>query len=326
MSLQSVRGTHDLLPEAQAKQNLIIATARDVAARFGFREMSTPIFEFAEVFKRTLGEDSDVVAKEMYVFPDRNGEELVLRPEGTAALVRAFISEGLAQKIPFKAFYQGPMFRYERPQKGRQRQFTQIGVELLGAASPFADAECLHLAHQTLRALGVVDSTKLFINSLGDPDSRRAFAAALVAYLSDHRARLSEDSQRRLDKNPLRILDSKDPDDRALLANAPRLDEHYNDVSREFFRVTQECLTDLEVPFEVDPGIVRGLDYYTHGVFEFKTTALGAQDAVLSGGTLRRFGAPDGRPGHPRRGLGGGRRTPGAIVPARPRDDAPGGR
>jgi histidyl-tRNA synthetase len=229
MALQNARGTHDLLPEVQAKHNMIIETARALSERYGFHEMSTPIFEFSDVFKRTLGEASDIVNKEMYTFRDRSDEELTLRPEGTAGIARSFISEGLSQRVPFKVFYQGPMFRYERPQKGRYRQFHQLGIETLGVASPYADVECLSLAYAILKALKVDTLSQLEINSLGDETSRKAYIESLVRYLSQQRDRLSPDSQRRLEVNPLRILDSKDPKDHELLKNAPLISEFYNE-------------------------------------------------------------------------------------------------
>lgn len=284
MALQSVRGTHDLLPEIQAKHNTIIQVARSLSERFGFQEMSTPIFEFSDVFKRTLGDASDIVNKEMYTFKDRNEEEITLRPEGTAGIARAFISEGLTQRTPLKIFYQGPMFRYERPQKGRQRQFHQFGVELLGTTSPFADVECLALAWEILKGLKVEAQSRLEINSIGDEESRKAYIAALVKFLTQKQSSLSADSQRRLSQNPLRILDSKDDKDQALLKDAPLISEFYNETSKKFFDSIQQGLKSFGIPFHVNPFLVRGLDYYTHCVFEFKTTALGAQDAILSGG------------------------------------------
>lgn len=284
MSLQSVRGTQDLLPEVQAKHNLIIQTAKSLSERFGYQDMATPIFEFSEVFKRTLGDASDIVNKEMYTFQDRNGEEITLRPEGTAGIARAFISEGLSQRTPLKLLYHGPMFRYERPQKGRYRQFHQFGVELLGVSSPFADAECLSLAYEIIKALKVDTLSQLEINSIGDDESRKAYIDVLTQFLRDKEKQLSNDSQKRLNQNPLRILDSKDANDQAILKNAPVISEFYNVSSKEFFEGVTSALKDFGIPFKVNPFLVRGLDYYTHCVFEFKTTALGAQDAILSGG------------------------------------------
>ena len=284
MSLQSVRGTQDLLPEVQAKHNIVTDTARRLSERFGFQEMSTPIFEFSEVFKRTLGEASDIVNKEMYTFADRNGESLTLRPEGTASIARSFISEGLSQRTPFKIFYNGPMFRYERPQKGRYRQFHQFGVELMGAPSPFADVEVLSLGYEIIKALKVDDSSTLELNSIGDDESRANYLNALKEFLNARQAQLSQDSQKRLLTNPLRILDSKSPEDQALLKNAPLISDFYNSTSKEFFSTVTSALTDFGIPYKLNPFLVRGLDYYCHSVFEFKTSALGAQDAILSGG------------------------------------------
>ncbi len=276
---------------------MIIETARSISERFGFQEMSTPIFEFSDVFKRTLGEASDIVNKEMYTFKDRGDEELTLRPEGTAGIARCFISEGLSQRTPFKIFYQGPMFRYERPQKGRQRQFHQFGVELLGAASPFADVECLSLGYEILKHLKVADLSFLEINSIGDLESRGLYMNALVKFLKEKQSELSSDSQRRLNINPLRILDSKDEKDQALLKNAPLISEFYNAESKKYFNAVTNSLKDFGIPFRVNPFLVRGLDYYAHCVFEFKTTALGAQDAILSGGRydplIKIMGGPD---------------------------------
>lgn len=297
MSLQSVRGTQDLLPEIQAKHNLITSTGRELAQRFGFQEMSTPIFEFSDVFKRTLGQESDIVNKEMYTFPDRNGEELTLRPENTASIVRAFISEGLSQHTPLKLYYQGPMFRYERPQKGRYRQFHQIGVEILGTPSPFADAECISLGAEILKKLGCDQLTTLEINSIGDSESRASYVKALVTYLQQHDSKLSEDSQRRLKTNPLRILDSKDAADQELLKTAPVIAEFYNETSKLFFKQVTDALLSYGIAYKLNPFLVRGLDYYSHCVFEFKTTSLGSQDAVLSGGRydqlVKQMGGPD---------------------------------
>ncbi|MCR9178465.1 MAG: histidine--tRNA ligase, partial [Alphaproteobacteria bacterium] len=211
--LQPVRGTHDLLPEDARRHRHIIDTALGTSERYGFGEIQTPIFEFTEVFKRTLGESSDVVSKEMYTFADNGGEEITLRPEGTASVARALISGGLSQSLPLKFFYQGPMFRYERPQKGRQRQFHQIGIELLGVADPQADVEVLACGADILEAIGILRHTKLELNTLGDIESRKAYRTALVSYFSDHLDALSEDSRRRLEVNPLRILDSKNEGD-----------------------------------------------------------------------------------------------------------------
>lgn len=295
--LRPPRGTHDLYGEDLRRHQKVAGTGRELARRYGYGEIATPIFEHLEVFARTLGDTSDVVTKEMYAFKDRGGEDVCLRPENTASVVRAVITGGMAQDLPLKFFYYGPMFRYERPQKGRLRQFHQIGVEVMGAAEPMADVEVMALGQHILDELGVAESVTLQINSLGDPASRQAYREALVAYLGGHRDRLSAESQTRLERNPLRILDSKDEGDRALLADAPPLEESLNEASRTFFARVREGLERLGVEYETNPRLVRGLDYYTHTAFEFVTTALGAQGAVIAGGRydglVRAMGGPD---------------------------------
>ena len=221
LALQPVRGCQDLLPETMRRHRRVGDTARSLAALYGFAEIATPIFEFTEVFARPIGEHTDIVSKEMYTFRDRGGEELTLRPENTAGVVRAVLSNGLTQQTPLKFFYSGPMFRYERPQKGRFRQFHQIGVEILGVPQPPADVEVIACGWRILKELGIADRALLELNTLGDPESRAAYREALVAYLSVHRAHLSEDSQARLERNPLRVLDSKDDGDRRIVADAP---------------------------------------------------------------------------------------------------------
>ncbi|GAA0602038.1 histidine--tRNA ligase [Caenispirillum bisanense] len=255
-----------------------------MAELFGYQEIATPIFEFTDVFARTLGDTSDVVTKEMYTFEDRGGEGITLRPEGTAGVARAFISNGLQQALPLKVFYRGPMFRYERPQKGRQRQFHQVGVELLGVEGPAGDVEIIALGARFLEALGLAGRVTLEINTLGDQESRDAYRAALVDYLRGHHDRLSEDSKARLEKNPLRVLDSKDEGDRAIVADAPVFTDYLNDTSRTFFETVTKGLTALGISFVHNPRLVRGLDYYSHTAFEFTTTELGAQGTVLAGG------------------------------------------
>jgi histidyl-tRNA synthetase len=283
-NLQPVRGTYDILPEAMRAHRHVTDTARTVAACYGYDEMSTPIFEFTEIFKRSLGDTSDVVTKEMYTFSTKGGEQITLRPEATAGIARAFISGGLANQLPLKFFYTGPMFRYERPQKGRQRQFHQIDVELLGVDEPLGDVEIIAVGAQILRELGVLDRTVLELNTLGDPESRLAYRAVLVDYFKSYSNRLSEDSVERLDRNPLRILDSKDEGDRQLVADAPLFGEYLNEYSRDYFKKVVEGLDALGIAYEVNPRLVRGLDYYTHTAFEFTTRELGAQGAVLAGG------------------------------------------
>ncbi|MGH6879526.1 histidine--tRNA ligase [Hypericibacter sp.] len=283
-TLQPVRGTHDLLPEDMRRHRRVVETAREVAERFGYLEIETPIFEFSEVFKRTLGDTSDIVTKEMYSFTDRGGEGLTLRPEGTASVARALISGGLAQHLPLKFFYHGPMFRYERPQKGRLRQFHQIGIELLGVKEPAGDVEVIATGHGILSELGLSDRITLEINSLGDGESRQAYRTELVRYFGSHRDKLSQESRDRLERNPLRILDSKDEGDRRIVAEAPLFGDYLNEASRDFFAAVTRGLDALGIPYRVSPRLVRGLDYYCHTAFEFVTDTLGAQGTVMAGG------------------------------------------
>ena len=284
-NLQPVRGTRDLLPDEMRRHRAVIDTAREVALRYGYHEMATPVFEFTDIFRRTLGETSDVVTKEMYTFPVREeGESVTLRPEATAGVARAFLTHGLQQETPVKAFYTGPMFRHERPQKGRLRQFHQIDVELIGVAQPVADVEIIALGQHILEAIGLGGAITLELNTLGDLDSRKSYRAALVDYFAGHEARLSEDSRARLHRNPLRILDSKDESDRALVADAPRFEDYLNAESTDFFAQVRAGLDALDIPYRLNDRLVRGLDYYSHTCFEFTTTALGAQGTVLAGG------------------------------------------
>lgn len=282
--LQPVRGTHDILPENMARHRRVAETARDLAALYGYQQIETPIFEFTEVFKRTLGDTSDIVTKEMYTFADRSGDVITLRPEGTAGVARMVIAEGLTQSIPLKYFYTGPMFRHERPQKGRLRQFHQVGVELLGVGGPQGDIEVLALAAHFLRVLGIGDKTMLEINTLGDTESRAAYREVLVKYLEGHRDRLSEDSRQRLERNPLRVLDSKDEGDKRIVAGAPLFSDHLSENAQKFFAEVRAGLDRLAIPYRLNPRLVRGLDYYCHTAFEFTTDALGAQGTVLAGG------------------------------------------
>ncbi len=298
-SLQPVRGTHDLLPDESRRHRKVEEIAFSAARRYGFGEIMTPIFEFTDVFARTLGETSDVVTKEMYTFADRSGESITLRPEGTAGVARAFISGGLAQSLPLKLFYRGPMFRHERPQKGRLRQFHQVGVEMLGVESPLADVEVIAVAWRVLSELGLASKVRLEINTLGDAESREAYRNTLVAYLSQFRASLSEDSQNRLERNPLRILDSKDEGDRRIVENAPLMTDSLSPAAREFFTQVTDGLHALGIPFILNPKLVRGLDYYCHTAFEFTTTELGAQGTVLAGGRYDELIATMGGPRTP---------------------------
>ena len=299
-SLQPVRGTHDLLPDDMRAHRHVSDTARAAAGRYGFDEMATPIFEFSQVFKRTLGDTSDVVTKEMYTFEDKGGDEVTLRPENTAGVARSFISEGLAQNVPVKFFYSGPMFRYERPQKGRLRQFHQVGVELIGVEQAQADLEVIACGARVLDDLGVLGETTLELNALGDTESRNRYREALVTYFNDYVDELSPDSQDRLQRNPLRILDSKNQRDRDIVAGAPMFEQFLNEDSQAFFDTVRDGLDALEIAYTLNPRLVRGLDYYCHTAFEFTTQALGAQGAVIAGGRY------DGLIG-----MMGGRETPG---------------
>lgn len=282
--IQNVRGTYDLYGEAKRKTKKVTANASAIVEKYGFEEIETPIFEFTEVFSRNLGDTSDIVTKEMYCFQDRGGESLTLRPEGTAGVVRSFISEGMQQNLPVKLYYNGPMFRYERPQKGRQRQFTQFGCELLGVETPQADIEVIAMAYEFIESLGLGGSITVEINSLGDAESRDAYRNKLVAYLKEHIGELSEDSRNRLDKNPLRVLDSKEECDKAVVANAPLYADSLNEASSKFFTDVLAGLDKLGIKYKVNNRLVRGLDYYSHTVFELVTDKLGAQGTVLAGG------------------------------------------
>jgi histidyl-tRNA synthetase len=260
--MQPVRGTHDLIGEDFRRHHHVAQTARHAASLYGFEEWVTPIFEQTGIFARSLGETSDVVAKEMYSFTDRGGDSLTLRPENTAGICRALVSNGLTQAmLPRKVFYAGPMFRYERPQKGRTRQFHQIGCEILGAAEPLADAEVIAAGWHILQALGIDDGVVLEINTLGDAESRDSYRAALVAHFAAHRGQLSADSLTRLEKNPLRILDSKDEGDRALVATAPLMRDHLTEEAATFYLQVQAYLRAFGVPFRQNDRIVRGLDF-----------------------------------------------------------------
>ena len=282
--VQSVRGTYDLYGENKRKAKRVVAVGSRIVEKYGFEEIETPIFEFTEVFSRNLGDTSDIVTKEMYCFEDRGGESLTLRPEGTAGVVRAFISEGMQQNLPVKMYYAGPMFRYERPQKGRQRQFTQFGVELLGVETPQADIEVIAMAYEFIERLGLGGTITVEINSLGDKASRDAYREKLVAYLKANYDRLSEDSKARLDKNPLRVLDSKEECDKAVIADAPLYQDSLNEASKSFFNQVLQGLDNLNIKYRVNNRLVRGLDYYSHTVFELTTDKLGAQGTVLAGG------------------------------------------
>ncbi|MBQ7633422.1 MAG: histidine--tRNA ligase [Alphaproteobacteria bacterium] len=282
--VQCVRGTYDLYGAAKRKMKKVVNVGSEVVEKYGFEEIETPIFEFTEVFARNLGDTSDIVTKEMYCFEDKGGESLTLRPEGTAGVVRAFVSNGMQQNLPVKFYYTGPMFRYERPQKGRQRQFTQFGVELLGVETPQADIEVIAMAYEFLEKLGLSGQVTVEINSLGDAESRAAYREKLVAFLQEHYNELSADSRSRLEKNPLRVLDSKEECDKAVVENAPLYADSLNEVSRKFFADVLKGLDMLGIKYRINNRLVRGLDYYSHTVFELTTDKLGAQGTVLAGG------------------------------------------
>ena len=305
-SLKPVRGTHDILSGDMHQYRHVEQTAREVARRYGYAEVATPIFEFTDVFARTLGDTSDIVTKEMYTFEDKGGDSLTLRPEYTAGIARAFISNGLSQELPLKVFCRGPMFRYERPQKGRLRQFHQVDVELLGVAEPLGDVEVIMLGADFLAALDVADKVTLEINTLGDSESRTAYRAKLVEYLEGHVDGLSENSRQRLDRNPLRILDSKDEADRAIVAGAPLLSNSLNAVSRHYFDDLCAGLDAAGLDYRTNPRLVRGLDYYCHAAFEFTTKDLGAQGTVLAGGRYDGLIAQMGGPPTPGTGWAAG--------------------
>ncbi len=283
--LQPVRGTKDLFGDEIKIFNHIIETARKKSASFGFEEIQTPIFEFSEVFERNLGEGSDIVAKEVYKFPDRGDNFLTLRPEFTAGVVRAFISNGeLQQVLPRKFFSYGPLFRYERPQKGRQRQFNQINFEIFGEDNFYCDVEAILLARSILKDLGVLDKTSLEINSLGCAKTKADYEEALTKYFEKFKDELSADSKVRLEKNPLRILDSKDSQDIELLNDAPSIQDFYSPEAKLRFDSILNSLTKFGVKYRVNQRLVRGLDYYTSTVFEFITSHEGAQNTALAGG------------------------------------------
>lgn len=281
--LQSIRGFRDIYDKSYVLMERIIQTAIAVVKRYGFSGIELPLLEHTPVFKRSLGDASDIVHKEMYSFLDRNEESLTLRPEGTASLVRAFISNQMMQDLPKRFFYTGPMFRYDRPQKGRYRQFYQFGIECLGVDHPYADYECIKAAVDIFENLGI-SGYILHLNTLGDLDSRMRFNLNFQDFLQGHKDDLSEDSRIRLITNPLRILDSKDTADQRIVANGPRLKDYLSSESKVFFDQVCTYLTNANIPFQLDDNLVRGLDYYCHTSFEFKHSNLGSQSAFGGGG------------------------------------------
>lgn len=281
---QPVRGTQDMFGETEERFAHVVATFERVRRLYGFKGLQLPVIEPTAVFSRSLGEATDVVSKEMYTFEDRGGDSVTLRPEFTAGIARAYLTNGWQQHAPMKVTTHGPLFRYERPQKGRYRQFHQIDAEIIGAAEPAADVELLVMADQLLRELGIHDGVTLELNTLGDAPSREAWRDALIAYFNDHRDALSPDSKDRLARNPLRILDSKDQGDRAICANAPKIDDYLSAEASDFFAAVTAGLDAADVAWKRSPALVRGLDYYRHTAFEFTTDRLGAQGTVLGGG------------------------------------------
>jgi len=283
-TLQAIRGMNDLLPDQSPAWQQVESIIRNVAASYGYSEIRMPVLESTQLFKRSIGEVTDIVEKEMYTFDDRNGESVTLRPEGTASCVRAGNQHGLLYNQIQRLWYMGPMFRYERPQKGRYRQFHQFGIETFGIDSADADAEVILLSARLWQAFGIADQVELQLNSLGSNEARANYRDALRSYLSDYASELDEDSQRRLETNPLRILDSKDANTQKLLENAPKLSDYWDDESREHFKQLTMRLENAGVKYTLNERLVRGLDYYNRTVFEWVTTALGAQGTVCAGG------------------------------------------
>jgi histidyl-tRNA synthetase len=287
MSIQIPRGTQDILPGEVEKWQLIESKARELCEKFQYKEIRTPIFEHTELFTRSVGETTDVVQKEMYTFEDRGGRSVTLRPEGTASTVRSFVQHKMYgdPNQPVKLYYMGPMFRYERPQAGRFRQFVQFGVEALGSKDPAIDAEVIALAMSIYQSLGL-NKLKLIINSLGDQESRLAHRSALIQHFQPRIGEFCDDCQNRLEKNPMRILDCKKDRDHELMASAPSIIDYLNDESKAYFEKVQQYLTDLDIQFVVDPNLVRGLDYYNHTAFEIMSDAegFGAITTLCGGG------------------------------------------
>ena len=283
--LRQVKGTKDIIDNDYHKMQHIWDTAYKVSDNYGFKKIATPIFEHTEVFTKTLGSDSDIITKEMYTFTDKGENSITLRPEFTAAIARSFITNSLVQMpSPLKLICHGPLFRYERPQQGRLRQFHQVNCEVIGDSEHSADIEIISLAVNFLKALGIENKITLELNSLGDQQSYQDYRQALIAYFSSYQNDLSAESQKKLITNPLRILDSKDQTDQDLIKNAPKIADYYNSPSADFFSKVKEGLDAIGIHYVINPYLVRGLDYYCHTTFEFTTTELGAQSAVIAGG------------------------------------------
>ncbi len=283
-TINAIRGMNDLVPESSYQWQFVEAVFKKLIASYGYQEIRMPIIEKTELFKRSIGEVTDIVEKEMYTFDDRNGDSLTLRPEGTASCVRACIENSLIYNQQQRLWYYGPMFRHERPQKGRYRQFFQFGVEVFGIASPDIDAELILITHQLWKKLGINNDVTLEINSLGTSESRASYRNVLVDYFKEHHEQLDEDSQRRLLSNPMRILDSKNPDLQSLIESAPKLYDFLDDESRQHFNSLCAYLDSLNISYRINKRLVRGLDYYTKTVFEWVTDKLGAQGTVCAGG------------------------------------------
>lgn len=283
-SIQAIRGMNDILPSDSPYWQKIEACLYRIARNYGYQEIRLPIVESTHLFKRSIGEVTDIVEKEMYTFDDRNGDSLSLRPEGTAVCVRAALQHGMLHRQSQRLWYTGPMFRHERPQKGRYRQFFQMGVEAFGLPGPDIDAELILMTARFWRELGLHDQIKLQLNSLGTLESRQRYRQVLIDYFEKHQDQLDEDSQRRLHSNPLRILDSKNPDMQALITAAPNLLDYIDEESQQHFQQLQQLLTAAGIDYQINPRLVRGLDYYSHTVFEWVTDTLGAQGTVCAGG------------------------------------------
>ena len=284
MKFQSLRGMYDLVPDNLSSWKFVESKIFEILSSYGYKEIRFPIVEHTDLFKRSVGESTDIVEKEMYSFEDRNGDLISLRPEGTAGCVRACIQNGLLHNQTQRLYYSGPMFRRERPQKGRQRQFFQIGVEAFGFAGPDIDIEMIFMTSAIFKALGLSDVVTLNINTIGAPNDRSKYINSLVEYLQKHGPDLDEDSKRRLKKNPLRILDSKNPDIQRVLSNAPLMIEQLSKNARDEFDQICSTLTNRGIKFVINPKLVRGLDYYSKIVYEWTTTELGSQDAICAGG------------------------------------------
>ena len=300
MAYQRPKGTNDILPGESEKWQTIEQTARKLFDQYQFHEIRTPIFEHIEVISRSVGDTTDIVTKEMYDFHDKGDRHITLRPEGTAPIVRSFVENklfGPEHQKPYKVYYMGPMFRYERPQKGRLRQFHQIGVEVFGSDNPATDVETMAMALQFFRELGIKD-LRLVINSLGDQETRTAYRQALIDYLTPFKEQLSADSNRRLLENPLRVLDSKDEKDKAVVAGAPSILDYLSETAQKHFEAVTKMLDALNIAYEIDSNMVRGLDYYTHTIFEIMSDdpKMGAQSTICAGGRYNQLVAELGGP------------------------------